>query len=215
MPLPKTAELFYGLNLTDEQKEYADSIVDNQFTIVNAKAGTGKTTIAVGVARILEMPLVYTFSPVEERSLGSTPGTVEEKEEKYITPLLDALDEINEDPRFALYREDDPDVINKEAWVRAMSHSYMRGSNIKESVLIIDEAQNLTRGELKKVLTRVHNSTKVVMIGHDGQCDLKDKSKSGFIPYLEHFKDEPYVKVCKLTTNFRGMLATKADELSW
>lgn len=215
MPLPNSAELFFGLDLTEEQRVYADSIYDNQLTIVNAKSGTGKTTIAVGVAYILEMPLIYTFSPVEEGSIGHTPGTVEEKERKYILPLLDALTEIGVDPRFAIKSENNPDIINEKAWIEAKSHTFMRGSNIKDSIVIIDEAQNLTRGELKKILTRVHDSSKVVMIGHTKQIDLRNPAKSGFEPYLEHFRNEPYAKVCELTKNFRGRLAQHADELTW
>lgn len=213
--LPESAELFYGLDLTEQQRIYVDSIFDNQLTIVNAKAGTGKTTLAVGAAHILGMPLIYTFSPVEEGSIGHTPGTVEEKERKYFLPLLDALHEIGVDPRFAIKSENNPDMINEKTWVEAKSHTFLRGSNIKDSVIIIDEAQNMTRGELKKVLTRVHQSTKVVIIGHDGQIDLKNPAKSGFVPYIEHFRDEPYAKVCELTKNFRGRLAQKADELTW
>lgn len=213
--LPDSAELFYGLNLTDEQRIYVDSIFDNQLTIVNAKAGTGKTTLAVGVAHILQMPLIYTFSPVEEGSIGHTPGSVEEKERKYTLPLLDALSEIGVDPRFAIKSENNPDMINEKAWVEAKSHTFLRGSNIKDSVVIIDESQNLTRGEIKKILTRVHDSSKVVMIGHTEQIDLKNPAKSGFEPYLEHFRNETYAKVCELTVNFRGKLAAKADELSW
>lgn len=53
------------------------------------------------------------------------------------------------------------------------------------------------------------------MIGHDGQCDLDKPSKSGFVPYLRHFKNEPYCHVCSLTKNFRGFISTKADELNW
>lgn len=215
MGLPKSAELFYGLDLTEEQRVYVDSIFDNQLTIVNAKAGTGKTTLAVGVAHILDMPLVYTFSPVEEGSIGHTPGSVEEKERKYTLPLLDALSEIGVDPRFAIKSENNPEMINEKAWVEAKSHTFLRGSNIKDSVVIIDEAQNLTRGELKKILTRCHDSSKVVLIGHTEQIDLKNPSKTGFEPYLEHFRNEPYAKVCELTKNFRGRLAEKADELSW
>ena len=209
--------LLYGFapKLTDEQREYVDSIFDNQLTIVNAKAGTGKTTLAVASAAVIGKPLIYTFNPVEERTLGFTPGTTEAKESKYITPLIDALSEIGEDPRIALYREDNPDFMNKNTWVRAMSHVYMRGINIKDSTLIIDEAQNMTRGDLKKVLTRVHNTTKVIMIGHTGQNDLTGSTVSGFEPYLEHFRNEPYAKVVELTHNFRGRLATKADELTW
>lgn len=129
--------------------------------------------------------------------------------------MIDALSEIREDPRFAIKSENNPDMINEQAWITAKSHVFMRGINIKESTLIIDEAQNMTRGDLKKVLTRVHDSTTVIVIGHDGQNDLPDPKKSGFVPYLEHFRNEPYCKVVELSKNFRGDLARRADELSW
>lgn len=218
MPLPKDHIFFgYGSKLTNEQKEYVDSIIDNQLTIVNAKAGTGKTTLAVMAAKLLQLELVYIFSPVEEKTLGYTPGTVEEKEAKYTVPLRDALLEINEELDRVIKSEDNIDnVKNGNAWVTAMSHVFARGTNIKgEKLVIIDEVQNFTRGELKKVLTRIHDSCKVVMIGHDGQIDLKDPKKSGFIPYLEHFRGESYAKVCELNTNFRGELAKHADSLTW
>lgn len=216
MPLPKDNLLFgFEPKLTDEQREYVNAIFDYQFVVVNAKAGTGKTTLAVACAKLLDKPLVYTFSPIEEGSLGFTPGSVEEKESKYLTPLIDALTEIREDVRFAIKSEKNPDMINDHAWITAKSHTFMRGSNIKDSTLIIDEAQNFTRGELKKILTRVHDTTKVIMIGHDKQVDLKKSEKSGFAPYLEHFRNEPYCKVVELTKNFRGKLATHADELEW
>ena len=209
--------LLYGFapKLTDEQREYVDSIFDNQLTIVNAKAGTGKTTLAVASALVIGKPIIYTFAPVEERAMGFTPGTQEEKESKYITPLIDALNEVGEDSRLLIHREDNPDFMNKGTIIKTMSHVFMRGMNIKDSTLIIDEAANMTRGDLKKVLTRVHSSTKVIMIGHTEQCDLPDRSKSGFAPYIEHFRDEPYCKAVELKTNFRGELASKADELTW
>jgi phosphate starvation-inducible protein PhoH and related proteins len=216
MPLP-TNNMLFGFEplLTEEQRVYVNSIFDNQLTIVNAKSGTGKTTLAVACAKLLDKPLIYTFSPVEEGSLGFTPGTVEEKESKYIQPLLDALIEIREDPRFAIKSEKNPDIINEGAWITAKSHTFVRGTNIKDSVLIVDEAQNFTRGELKKLLTRVHDTTKVIVIGHDQQIDLKDPKKSGFRPYIGHFRDEPYCEVVELTKNFRGRLAQHADDLKW
>lgn len=216
MPLPKDNMLFgFADKLTDEQRNYVDSIFDNKVTIVNAKAGTGKTTLAVAVAKLLGKPLYYTFGTVEEDELGFTPGDVEEKESKYIVPLHDALREIREDPRLSIKRESNPDFINAEAWVIAKSHTFMRGTNIKDATLIIDEAQNLTRGQLKKVLTRVHSDVSVIVIGHDGQNDLDDPTKSGFIPYLEHFRNEPYAQVCDLTINFRGIVSQHADKLTW
>lgn len=214
MPLPPNNLLFgFEPKLTDEQREYVDSIFDNQITFVNARSGTGKTTLAVACAKIIGKPLVYIFSPVEEDALGFTPGEVEDKEAKYIVPLLDALKEIREDPRFALHRESNPDYINAGAWITAKSHVFARGTNIKKSTVIIDEAQNFQKGELRKVLTRIHDSCTVIVIGHHAQCDLDDPKQSGFAPYIEHFRNKPYAKVVELNWNFRGRLANDADEI--
>jgi phosphate starvation-inducible protein PhoH len=83
--------------------------------------------------------------------------------------------------------------------------------NIKYKTVIIDEAQNFTASELKKVFTRIHDSCKVIVIGHSGQIDLYDKSQSGFIPYINHLKDKDYVSICNLSVNFRGRFATDSD----
>lgn len=215
MPLPRD-NLFFGFahKLTDEQREYVDAIFDYQFTIVNAKAGTGKTTLAVAAAKLIGKPLCYIFSPVEERTMGFRPGDQREKESSYLAPLKDALLEINEDPDSVIYNPERPELIKKgEMWVYPMSHVFARGMNLKDKTIIIDEAQNFTLSELKKVLTRIHDDCKVIMIGHDGQIDLPQPNKSGFIRYIEHFRSEPYVKVCTLTQNFRGKLANHADAL--
>jgi phosphate starvation-inducible PhoH-like protein len=216
MPLPKNNLLFgFAQKLTDEQRDYVNSIFDNPMTFVNAKSGTGKTTLAVACAKILGKPLIYIFAPVQEKEMGYRPGTQEDKEQEYLFPLLDALKEIREDARFAIYKDENPEFIKKQAWVHPKSHIFARGTNIKDCTVIIDEAQNFKKGELKKVLTRIHDTCKVIVIGHDGQCDLGDPKKSGFVPYLEHFRNEPYVHVSNLTTNFRGKLAQHADELNW
>lgn len=217
MPLPKDSMLFgFAEKLTEEQKEYVDSIFDNQLTIVNARAGTGKTTLAVACASLLGKPLTYIFSPVAERTMGFRPGTQKEKELEYIVPLTDALLEIGENPSKVIYDEDNMDNMKSgNVWVYPKSHVFARGINIKGHTVIIDESQNYTRGELKKVLTRIHDDCTVIMIGHTGQNDLPKESSSGFEPYINHFKDEDYCKVVELTKNFRGNLANHADELKW
>jgi len=104
MPLPKDT-MFFGFRekLTPEQRIYVDSIFDNRITFVNAKSGTGKTTLAVAAAKLIGKPLVYVFSPVEEGRMGFRPGTQREKEAAYITPLTDALAEIGETPEKAIF----------------------------------------------------------------------------------------------------------------
>jgi phosphate starvation-inducible PhoH-like protein len=210
-------ELFFGMELTDEQGPYVDSIFDNQITFVDAKSGTGKTTLAVASARILKdknpkQDLYYIFSPVQEGAMGFRPGNQSEKEKSYNQPLVDALEKIDEEPMQAIFNPDDPYAIKqRKYWIYSQSHVFMRGTNRPNCTIIIDEAQNFTHGELKKVLTRIHDTSKAIVIGHQGQCDLKDPTKSGFVDYIEWFRNEPYCGVYELTKNFRGRLAQHAD----
>lgn len=229
MPLPKQAELFYGLPLTQEQRNYANAIFDKRMIWVDAKSGSGKTTVAVGCAKLLHeqakkagnplgKPLLYIFAPVQEKALGYLPGNVEEKTEEYKQPLIDALTEIGENPAQVIFSEKllegkKPNLDN--VWVTAMPHTFARGTNIKGKVVIIDEAQNFTRGELKKILTRIHDDCTVIIIGHRGQIDLPNPDKSGFVPYMIYFADKAYVWQGVLTKNFRGELAQDADDYHW
>ncbi len=215
MPLPDGNMLFgFADKLTEEQREYVDSIFDNQLTIVNARSGTGKTTLAVACAKLLDKDLVYIFAPVEEGRMGFRPGTQAEKEREYLQPLKDALLEINEDPSQVIYDDENIDIIKAgKAWVYPRSHIFARGSNIKDATVIIGESQNFTKGELRKVLTRIHDSCTVILEGHTGQCDLPTGVESGFAPYIEHFRNKEYAHVCELNWNFRGRLANDADNI--
>lgn len=217
MGLPKDTMLYgFADKLTQEQREYVDSIFDNQVTIVNAKAGSGKTTLAVACAALLGKPLVYIFAPVEEGKMGFRPGTQRDKEAEYYQPLIDALYEIGENPSKVIYDAENIEAQKRgDVWVYPRSHIFARGTNIKDSTVIIAEAQNFTRGELKKVLTRIHDSCTVIIEGHDGQNDLPNPNKSGFVPYIEHLAAYEFVNVVRLTKNFRGRLSTVADEMTW
>lgn len=205
--------------LTHEQELAYEAIMTKQFVAINAKAGTGKTWLAVKAAYELyqkeKKQLIYTFSPVMEDVMGFLPGSKQEKEEPYTQPLKDALNSLGikpitaiQDPNFS-----DDHAVNRGAWIKTMSHVHARGINIKNSTLIIDEAQNWTVPELRKILTRCHADTKVIMIGHTGQIDLKDPKQSGFEPYMYHFATKPYYEKCHLTINHRGELAQWADEM--
>ncbi len=146
--------------------------------------------------------------------MGFRPGSQSEKEAEYLQPLKDALLEIGEDPTQVIYDENDIDVIKAgKAWVYPRSHIFARGTNIKDSTVIISESQNFTKPELRKVLTRIHDSCPVILEGHTGQTDLQNEGESGFAPYIEHFRKKPYAKACELSWNFRGRLANDADEI--
>ena len=106
---------------------------------------------------------------------------------------------------------------NGDAYIRFTVDTYLRGCNFENKVIIVDESANFYFDEMKKVLTRIHDSCKVIIIGHDGQCDLfKHKERSGFVPYLEAFekiKDDPRVAICNLSTNHRGWFSTFCDNV--
>ena len=207
--------------MDEQQKAFRDAIWDENKLIVfaNARAGTGKTLIAVATADLLVKygkyeGIVYIVSPVQESKSGFLPGDADEKTRVYAEPLYDALNKIGVNTYTAINQES---IMNKKegtGYIDCLSHLWLRGCNLENKVVIIDESQNMYRDELKKVLTRISDSSKTIVIGHVGQCDLyHNKENSGFAPYIEHFKDEPYAQICELTKNYRGVVSNHADKL--
>ena len=216
--LPKNA--FYGMMLDEEQAAFVAAIKDLSKTIVfcDAPAGTGKTTLAMGAANILVQDkrntlegIVYIVSPYGEQKQGYLPGSITEKSEVYYEPAYQAMIEVGMNPNADVYSESMVSRKKGEAFVKMLTHTYLRGTNLRNKVVILDESQNYTVAELKKVLTRCHDSCKVIVIGHTGQIDIK--GGSGFQKYLEHFQGQEKCEVCRLVTNHRGWLSTYADML--
>lgn len=210
--------MFYGYNLTEEQEKYVRSIFTNRLTMSDSVAGSGKTTLAVLCADYMRKKILYLFSPVEEKQMGFRPGTQATKDRAYIGPLEDAVCELKQNPMQAIKmgNAEEGDVYDKtgKAWITAMSHIFLRGRNIGKDgdlLVIIDEAQNWTKSELKKTLSRIHDAAIVVVIGHNGQCDLPNPAHSGFPRVLEVYGNRHYAEICNLTKNFRGELSRDAE----
>lgn len=220
---PKTLDdhPFYGLKLDDEQKAFRDAIWDDSKLIIfcDAKAGTGKTTIATMTANLLYMyhkykGIVYIASPTQESRLGYLPGTADEKAEPYFEPFMQALLRANINPMLSINQKASVEAQKEDsAYIDCLTHVYLRGINFSKKVIILDECQNYAFPDLKKTLTRCSDDCKVIVIGHKGQCDLARPDSSGFARYIEHFKDDPRCAVCHLTQNYRGWISSHADEL--
>ena len=224
--IPDTLDdhMFYGLALDEDQKNFRDLIWDKDKLIVlcNSKAGTGKTTISLGVANLLVQyglysGIVYIMAPTQEQRQGFLPGGLEDKSAPYREPLIEAMNTLGI-PSYALISDDATGYIKSgDAYIQFMVDTYLRGCNFENKVVIIEEAQNYHFDELKKTLTRIHDSCKTILIGHDKQCDLyKHPERSGFLPYLEAFeniKDDPRVGICELSINHRGWLSTFCDNV--
>lgn len=219
---PETLEdqPFYGLVLDEEQKAFRDAIWSPDVDIVfcNAKAGTGKTTVATGVAKMLVdygkySQIIYIMSPCGDRKQGWLPGTITEKSSVYFEAFYQACLICGINPHTDFNTESMVNQKNGTGYITCITDTYLRGSTLDNAVVIIDESQNYTLSQLRTTLTRVKNSSKVIVIGHDKQCDLENPNTSGFLKYLEHFKGRQRAAVCNLTTNHRGWISQWADEL--
>lgn len=131
-------------------------------------------------------------------------------------PLYEALKTIGVNPDRVIQSEDNPESEKYGAYIQAATHTYMRGINFDNKVILTDETQNMYNSDLKKVLTRAKSNCKVICIGHAGQCDLyKHPENSGFEVYLEHFRGHDRTAICELTTNHRGWISQWADMLEF
>lgn len=211
---------FYGIELDEEQKVFANAIWNQNIDIVfcNAKAGSGKSLVATGVANLLVQyglfdSIVYIMSPYGERKQGWLPGTITEKSSVYFEAFYQALISCNINPHTAINDDSMVNQKNGTGYITCITDTFLRGSNLDNAVVILDEAQNYTVPQLKKTLTRVGKKAKVIVIGHDLQCDLEKPEQSGFIKYIEHFKEKERAAVCTLTTNHRSWISQWADEV--
>lgn len=209
---------FYGFVLDDEQLLFVNSIWDKDKLVImcNAAAGSGKTQLATGVANLLVQygffeKIVYIVSSYGENRQGYLPGSITEKSEVYFEPFYQALLNCDVNPNTAINTASMINQKNGTAYITCLTHTFLRGTNLDNAVVIIDEAQNFTVPELKKTLTRCSDNCKVICIGHDLQCDLPDHHKSGFVQYINHFNGDPRTAVCNLTKNYRGWISSHAD----
>lgn len=211
---------FFGLTLDDDQLAFVNAMLDRDvlFCGVNAKAGTGKTLLAVATGYMMVQyglyeNIVYITAPVQEEKLGYMPGDLQTKVSMYMEPLYQALTKLGLNP-YTCVSQMSAEGQKNGGFIDATTHVFMRGINLEHKFIIVEEAENLYLDEMRKVLTRCHDSSKVVVIGHTGQIDLYHKPEnSGFARYLEHFRNEPYARICELNKNYRGVLATHADEI--
>jgi phosphate starvation-inducible PhoH-like protein/PhoH-like ATPase len=216
--------MFYGFDLDDGQRHFINTVWDPEkiAIICNAKAGTGKTTLSLGVANLLYQyglydRITYIISPTQEQRQGFLPGDQASKTEPYMQPLVDALLTLGINPQTAIISENNIQALkNGSAYIEFKADTYLRGINLENRVVIIDEAQNFYFDDLKKTLTRIHDNCKIIIIGHTEQCDIyKKPERTGFGPYLKAFNscNDKRLEVCELTINHRGWFSNFCDNV--
>ena len=217
MAKKKTDDIFYGFILNEEQEKFRDAIMGDECNVImaDATAGSGKTLISVACANILCKSgrydsAVYVFPTVEEASLGYRPGNTSEKEADYLGPLYDALIKIRELPTQAI--SSDISEKNGTAWITARSATFMRGINLENKVVIIDECQNMSVPIIKRIISRCYDNCKVIILGCRSQTDVP-LDKSGFKQLMEHMDSFEGCVKCDLPISYRGKLAMHIDKL--
>ena len=212
---------FYGLDCSDaEQVAYRDALWDKnkRIVLVDACAGSGKTTLAVAVALMYVKygicdEAYYVRTPSSEGRIGFLPGDRSSKERSYMQPLYSSLITLGENP-IALINDDN--FLNQKMGTgvfTTMTDVYILGSDFSKKFIIIDEAQCMTSEQLKSILTRCHDDCKVVVIGSTLQIQGINPEQSGLVKCINHFRDKEWAQVCHLTKNYRGELSAWADKM--
>lgn len=217
MAKKKSDDIFYGFTLNEDQEKFKEAIMSDEYNVViaDATAGSGKTLLAVACANILcktnkYKGCTFVFPVVEEASLGYRPGGTSEKEADYLEPLHDALIKIRELPQQAI--SSDISEKNGTAWINARSATFMRGINLENRVVIIDECQNMSIPIIKRIISRCHDDCKVIILGCQAQTDVP-LSKSGFKQLIAHMENFEGAIKCELPISYRGKLAMHIDKL--
>ena len=178
------------------QKLYVDAIKKNTVTIGVGPAGTGKTYLAVCMAvasfKSKQVEKIILTRPAVEagEKLGFLPGDLQEKVDPYLRPLYDALQEL-------LGLETYAKLMERGA-IEVAPLAYMRGRTLSGAFIILDEAQNTTKEQMKMFLTRMGEGSKMVVTGDITQIDLDGKA-SGLVHATEILDGVDGVAVCKLT----------------
>lgn len=215
----KYHELFSGIICNEDQEKFRDAIMDdkNNFILVDAVSGSGKTLISVTCAKQLVanghyQSCVFLVPTTSEQELGYRPGTTSEKISDYMVPLRQALIKIGEEPDKVITNSLEENLKDSNKWVIADSQAFLRGVNFENQVVIVDEAQNFTIPQIKKIISRNYDSTKLIVIGSSNQIDI-DPNASCFTRLMHHMDGfEGYVK-CDLPISYRGKLAMHIDKL--
>ena len=222
MPLTKISEFkddVWGMRPRNKEQMFAlDALLDPNIPIVTlvGKAGCGKTLLAIasGLEQVLETDQhkkLVISRPIQPlgKDIGYLPGTMEEKMRPWLMPIQDNID-------FLLSgKKDHMTHLFEDGTIQVEALTYIRGRTMSNAFIIIDEAQNLTTHELKTIITRVGENTKIVLTGDIEQIDsvYLDSTSNGLSYAVEKFKTHQLAAHITLVKGERSKVATLASKV--
>jgi len=196
---PKT-EIKFSLSLSEEQKAAKALIMETPFNFILGKAGSGKTLLAVQIA--LDMyfkrridKIIITRPTVSNEDNGFLPGSLAEKMDPWLVPIRSNMRKVYNKPEIL-------DKMEQEENIELVSLTYFRGRTFDNSVCIVDEFQNLTKQQLRMVLSRLGKNSIMILCGDKYQIDLKFNNDSA-VHEVPIIKPSKYVNEIILTDNHR------------
>ena len=197
------------LQLNEEQKEAKRLIIENQIVVITGRAGSGKSLVCAQAAldflKKKQVECIYNTRAAIEvgKSLGFLPGALNEKFDPYMEALLENLAKCCSD------KNEIAKLVQDEK-IKALPIQFIRGKTV-DDILIVEEAQNLTKGEMLAILTRLGKNGKIVINGDNEQTDIKSSTGeiSGLNYVIELSKKIEEIKWIKLATNHRSDLVGK------
>jgi phosphate starvation-inducible PhoH-like protein len=173
---PKTP-IHFQLTLNEEQKQAKYKILENTITVLTGGAGSGKTLLACQIAldqlfnKEIEKIIIARPVITSGEELGFLPGDIREKMDPFVAPIYENM--------YRLYNKDKIDKCIQDGLIEIIPFAFMRGRNISNAFVIIDEAQNVTDKQMELVITRLCTGSKMVIVGDVQQTDLKERKMSG------------------------------------
>jgi len=201
----RKSDIKYQVTLNEEQKEAKQLIIDNQIVIVTGRAGSGKSLICAQTALDFLMTkqcehILVTRAAVEVgASLGFLPGDMKDKFDPYLEAFQENLAKCYDKTKIL-------DLVKLDK-IKALPVQFIRGKTV-DDVLVVEEAQNLTKNEMLAILTRLGKTGKIIINGDNEQKDIRDEY-NGLSYVIELSKRIEEIKWIKLKTNHRSDLVGK------
>jgi len=224
VPLIKPKEGVWGIHPKNIEQQFAmDALLNNEINLVSlvGKAGTGKTLLAIAAG--LECAItkqnysrVLVSRPIVPmgRDLGFLPGDISEKLGPWMQPIFDNIDFLFGNQRARNEMTTWDELIN-QGLLHVEPLTYIRGRSLPQQFMIVDESQNLTPHEIKTIITRAGEGTKIVLTGDSEQIDnpYLDSLNNGLVYTIDKLKGEEIVAHVKLSVGERSPLSEIASKL--